>query len=73
MFVPAKLRGELGETFFVTIGTNGGRRCLTVYTQAGCVGSDIEAVQGIEILRTAAQNDDWKVSACAVLKVEPGG
>ena len=34
-FVPAKLRGELGETFFVTIGTNGGRRCLTVYTQAG--------------------------------------
>ena len=35
LFVPAKLRGELGETFFVTIGTNGGRRCLTVYTQAG--------------------------------------
>ena len=30
LFVPAKLRGELGETFFVTIGTNGGRRCLTV-------------------------------------------
>ena len=25
LFVPAKLRGELGETFFVTIGTNGGR------------------------------------------------
>ena len=35
LFVPAKLRGELGETFFVTIGTNGVRRCLTVYTQAG--------------------------------------
>ena len=35
LFVPAKLRSELGETFFVTIGTNGGRRCLTVYTQAG--------------------------------------
>ena len=35
LFVPAKLRSELGETFFVTIGTNAGRRCLTVYPQAG--------------------------------------
>lgn len=35
LFVPAKLRSELGGTFFVTIGTNAGRRCLTVYPQAG--------------------------------------
>ena len=32
LFVPAKLRGELGEDFFVTLGVNCGRRCLTVYT-----------------------------------------
>ena len=31
LFVPAKLRGELGENFFVTLGTNGGHRCLTIY------------------------------------------
>ena len=35
LFVPAKLRAELGETFYVTIGTNTGRRCLTAYTKAG--------------------------------------
>lgn len=32
LFVPAKLRAELGEDFFVTLGVNCGRRCLTVYT-----------------------------------------
>ena len=32
LFVPAKLRGELGEDFFVTLGVNCGRRCLTIYT-----------------------------------------
>ena len=32
LFVPAKLRGELGETFFVTLGVNCGHRCLTAYT-----------------------------------------
>ena len=32
LFVPAKLRGELGEHFFVTLGVNCGHRCLTVYT-----------------------------------------
>ena len=32
LFVPAKLRSELGEAFFVTLGVNCGRRCLTVYT-----------------------------------------
>lgn len=32
LFVPSKLRGELGETFFVTLGVNCGRKCLTVYT-----------------------------------------
>ena len=32
LFVPAKLRGELGEDFYVTLGFNCGRRCLTVYT-----------------------------------------
>lgn len=32
LFVPAKLRGELGDIFFVTIGVNCGRRCLTIYT-----------------------------------------
>lgn len=32
LFVPSKLRGDLGETFFVTLGVNCGHRCLTVYT-----------------------------------------
>ena len=32
LFVPSKLRGELGETFFVTLGVNCGHRCLTVYS-----------------------------------------
>ena len=32
LFVPAKLRAELGEEFVVTLGVNCGRRCLTVYT-----------------------------------------
>ena len=32
LFVPAKLRGELGDDFYVTLGFNCGRRCLTVYT-----------------------------------------
>ena len=32
LFVPAKLRTELGEAFFVTLGVNCGHRCLTVYT-----------------------------------------
>lgn len=32
LFVPSKLRSELGENFFVTLGVNGGHRCLTVYT-----------------------------------------
>lgn len=34
LFVPAKLRQELGEQFFVTLGVNCGRRCLTAYTAA---------------------------------------
>lgn len=34
LFVPAKLRSELGEDFFVTLGINSGHRCLTVYTAA---------------------------------------
>ena len=34
LFVPAKLRGELGEDFYVTLGVNCGRRCLTIYTAA---------------------------------------
>ena len=34
LFVPAKLRGELGTEFFVTLGVNCGHRCLTVYTAA---------------------------------------
>ncbi len=33
LFVPAKLRMELGQTFYVTLGVNCGHRCLTVYTQ----------------------------------------
>ena len=32
LFVPAKLREALGSDFYVTIGANCGRRCLTVYT-----------------------------------------
>ena len=35
LFVPAKLRAELGGTFYVTIGVNCGHRCLTVYTEEG--------------------------------------
>ncbi len=34
LFVPAKLRGELGEKFFVTLGVNCGHKCLTVYTSS---------------------------------------
>ena len=34
LFVPAKLREELGGVFFVTLGTNGGHRCLTIYPAA---------------------------------------
>ena len=34
LFVPAKLRVELGADFFVTLGVNCGHRCLTVYTAA---------------------------------------
>ena len=34
LFVPAKLRGDLGQEFFVTLGVNCGHRCLTVYTAA---------------------------------------
>ena len=34
LFVPAKLRNELGEHFFVPLGVNCGHRCLTVYTAA---------------------------------------
>lgn len=32
LFVPAKLRAELGGDFYVTLGVNCGHRCLTVYT-----------------------------------------
>lgn len=34
LFVPSKLRSELGEIFFVTLGVNCGHRCLTIYTEA---------------------------------------
>jgi MraZ protein len=34
LFVPAKLREELGSDFFVTLGVNCGHRCLTVYKAA---------------------------------------
>ena len=34
LFVPAKLREELGEMFYVTYGFNGGHKCLTAYTGA---------------------------------------
>ena len=32
LFVPAKLRSQLGDAFFVTLGVNCGHRCLTIYT-----------------------------------------
>ena len=32
LFVPAKLRAEMGEDFYITLGVNCGHRCLTVYT-----------------------------------------
>ena len=31
LIVPAKLREELGDDFFVTLGVNCGHRCLTIY------------------------------------------
>ena len=34
LIVPAKLRQELGEQFYVTLGVNCGHRCLTLYTAA---------------------------------------
>ena len=33
LFVPAKLRDELGSTFYVTYGFNGNHKCLTAYTE----------------------------------------
>lgn len=33
LVVPTKLRQELGERFYVTVGVNCGHRCLTVYTE----------------------------------------
>ena len=33
LFVPSKLRADLGEIFYVTLGVNCGHRCLTVYTR----------------------------------------
>ncbi len=33
LFVPAKLREEFGEKFYITIGANCGHSCLTVYTE----------------------------------------
>ena len=35
LFVPAKLRGELGDVFYVTVGFHGTRRCLIAYTREG--------------------------------------
>lgn len=32
LFVPSKLRAELGDHFYVTLGVNCGHRCLTIYT-----------------------------------------
>ena len=32
LFIPAKLRDELGSDFYVTLGVNCGHRCLTIYT-----------------------------------------
>lgn len=34
LFVPAKLRAELGTAFYATVGVNCGRRCLTLYPAA---------------------------------------
>ena len=34
LFVPSKLRTELGDNFFVTLGVNCGHRSLTIYTAA---------------------------------------
>ena len=34
LIVPAKLREELGSDFYITLGVNCGRKCLTVYTAA---------------------------------------
>ena len=33
LIVPAKLRDELGNDFYVTLGVNCGHRCLTVYAK----------------------------------------
>ncbi len=33
LFVPAKLRDELGSKFYVTYGFNGNHKCLTAYTE----------------------------------------
>lgn len=35
LFVPAKLRADLGQTFYVTVGVNCGHKCLTAYTAEG--------------------------------------
>lgn len=33
LFVPAKLRSELGSTFYATIGFSAGHKCLNIYTE----------------------------------------
>lgn len=38
LFVPAKLRQELGDSFYVTVGINGDFRCLTVYKDESWAG-----------------------------------
>ena len=53
LFVPAKLRAELGEDFYVTLGVNCGHRCLTVYTTQDWV-TLIENYNNLPISRRSA-------------------
>ena len=48
LFVPAKLRQELGEVFFVTLGVNCGHRCRPSYFPAlRCYQPDLDECHGM--------------------------
>ena len=44
LFVPSKLRGELGSSFVVTLGVNCGHRCLTIYKETSAQHFDVTLI-----------------------------
>ena len=63
LFVPAKLREELGEAFYVTLGLD---KCLTVYTQASW-DSFMEKLKSVPTY----QHGNFRFLLANVVKCEP--